>query len=69
LQRDRISAGTIIKHEGCLFMVRHVAHGGGIKGSESYEGAAAREVWEETSLSVRVGVLNRPGFCGSCLDA
>ncbi len=50
-------------------MVRHVAHGGGIKGSESYEGAAAREVWEETSLSVRVGVLNRPGFCGSCLDA
>jgi 8-oxo-dGTP diphosphatase len=47
-------------------MVRHVvpgkydfwvAPGGGIKGSESYEEAAAREVLEETGLTVTVGRL------------
>jgi len=54
LQCDRISAGTIVEHEGRLLMVRHVTPGGGIKGSESYEGAAAREVCWETGLSVHV---------------
>ncbi|MEK7346750.1 MAG: NUDIX hydrolase [Pseudomonadota bacterium] len=66
LQRHRISAGAIVEHEGRLLMVRHVvpgkydfwvAPGGGVKGSESYEEAAAREVWEETGLSVSVGSL------------
>ena len=47
-------------------MVRHVvpgkydfwvAPGGGIKGSESYEEAAAREVLEETGLTVTAGRL------------
>lgn len=66
LQRHRISAGAIVEHEGRLLMVRHVvpgkydfwvAPGGGVKGSESYEEAAAREVWEETGLTVRVGAL------------
>jgi 8-oxo-dGTP diphosphatase len=66
LHRHRISAGAIVEHEGRLLMVRHVvpgkydfwvAPGGGVKGSESYEEAAAREVWEETGLTVRVGAL------------
>ena len=66
MERHRISAGAIVKHEGRVLMVRHVvpgkydfwvAPGGGIKGSESYEEAAAREVLEETGLMVNVGRL------------
>lgn len=62
----RISAGAITEHEGRLLLVRHlrpgrydfwVAPGGGVKGDESYENAAAREVHEETGLTVSVGKL------------
>jgi len=66
LHRHRISAGALVEHEGRLLMVRHVvpgrydfwvAPGGGVKGGESYEEAAAREVLEETGLTVRIGRL------------
>ena len=62
----RVSAGALIEHSGKLLLVRHtkpdaydfwVAPGGGVKGSESYEEAAKREVMEETGLSVEVGEL------------
>ena len=64
MQRHRISAGAIVVHDGRVLMVRHVvpgkydfwvAPGGGVKGSESYEEAAAREVLEETGLTVSIG--------------
>ena len=66
MQQYRISAGAIVEREGRFLLVRHVrpgkydfwvAPGGGIKGEESYEEAAAREVQEETGLTVRVGRL------------
>lgn len=62
----RVSAGALIEHSGKLLLVRHtkpdaydfwVAPGGGVKGSETYEDAAKREVKEETGLSVEVGQL------------
>lgn len=62
----RISAGAIVEHDGRLLMVHHVrtgrydfwvAPGGGVKGEESYEETATREVWEETGLRVEVGRL------------
>lgn len=62
----RISAGAIVEDQGRVLLVRHVlpgkydfwvAPGGGIKGEESYEVAAAREVWEETGIKVGVGKL------------
>ena len=62
----RISAGAIVEREGRLLVVHHVkpgrydfwvAPGGGVKGEESYEETAAREVWEETGLRVEVGRL------------
>ena len=62
----RISAGAIVEDRGRLLMVRHVvpgkydfwvAPGGGVQGDESYEEAAAREVWEETGLEVSMGQL------------
>lgn len=64
--RHRISAGTLVLHEGRLLMVRHrrlgaydfwVCPGGGVQGTESLEAAAARETREETGLEVRVGTL------------
>ena len=64
--QHRISAGVIVEHEGRLLLVRHVkpgaydfwvAPGGGVKGSESLEEAAAREAREETGLEVQVGKL------------
>ena len=66
MQPHRISAGAIVERDGRLLMVHHVrpgrydfwvAPGGGVKGEESYEEAAAREVWEETGLRVEVGRL------------
>ena len=62
----RISAGAIVESDGRLLLVRHqrpgrydfwVAPGGGVKGDESLEAAAAREVREETGLVVRVSKL------------
>ena len=64
--RHRISAGAIVESEGRLLLVRHqrpgrydfwVAPGGGVKGDESLEAAAVREVREETGLVVRVSKL------------
>ena len=62
----RISAGAIVESDGRLLLVRHhrpgrydfwVAPGGGVKGDESLEAAAAREVREETGLDASVGRL------------
>lgn len=62
----RISAGAIVESDGRLLLVRHrrpgrydfwVAPGGGVKGEESLEAAAAREVREETGLAARVSKL------------
>lgn len=62
----RISAGTIVEDGGRLLLVRHVVPGkydfwvcpgGGAKGFESLEQAAAREAKEETGLDVQVGKL------------
>ena len=64
--QHRISADVIVEHEARLLLVRHVkpgaydfwvAPGGGVKGSESLEEAAAREAREETGLEVQVGKL------------
>ncbi|MBQ0933278.1 NUDIX domain-containing protein [Ideonella alba] len=64
--QHRISAGVIVEHDGRLLLVRHVkpgaydfwvAPGGGVKGTESLEEAAAREAREETGLEVQVGRL------------
>lgn len=62
----RISAGALIEQGGRLLMVHHrrpgrydfwVAPGGGVKGDESLEQAAKREVWEETGLVIEVDRL------------
>ncbi|MBT9595414.1 MAG: NUDIX domain-containing protein [Vitreoscilla sp.] len=59
----RISAGVIVEHEGRVLLVNHVrpgrydfwvCPGGGVKGDESLEEAAAREAFEETGLNVRI---------------
>lgn len=64
--RHRISAGTIVEHEGRVLLVRHrkerqydfwVAPGGGVQGDESLEAAATREAREETGLDVRPSKL------------
>jgi len=64
--QHRISAGAIIQNEARLLLVRHVVEGkydfwvcpgGGVKGNESLEEAAAREVKEETGLNVQIGKL------------
>ncbi len=66
MQHYRISAGAIVEDQGRVLLVRHVvprrydfwvAPGGGVKGEESYEEAAAREVWEESGLKVKIGRL------------
>jgi 8-oxo-dGTP diphosphatase len=55
-----------VEHQGRVLLVRHVlpgkydfwvSPGGGVKGEESYEEAAAREVLEETGFRVSVGRL------------
>jgi 8-oxo-dGTP diphosphatase len=62
----RISAGTIVEHEGRVLLVHHqragkydfwVAPGGGVMGQESLEQAARRETKEETGLDVAVSKL------------
>ena len=64
--KHRISAGAIVEFDGRVLLVRHqrpgrydfwVAPGGGVKGDESLEAAAACEVREETGLEVRVSKL------------
>ena len=60
--KHRISAGMFVVHEERLLMVRHVRQrrydfwvtpGGGVKGTETLEQAAVREVFEETNLIAR----------------
>ncbi len=60
----RISAGMFVRHQGRVLMVRHtregrydfwVAPGGGVKGTESLQDAAEREVREETGLNAKAG--------------
>jgi 8-oxo-dGTP diphosphatase len=62
----RISAGVIVEEEGRVLLVNHVrpgkynfwvCPGGGVKGEESLEEAAAREAFEETGLTIQVGQL------------
>ena len=62
----RISAGVIVEDQGRVLLVNHVrpgrydfwvCPGGGVKGDESLEQAAAREAFEETGLTVQVGQL------------
>lgn len=64
--QHRISAGGIVVQDDSVLLVRHVkpgaydfwvAPGGGVKGTESLEAAAAREVREETGVEVEVGAL------------
>ena len=66
MHHHRISAGAIVEHQGRVLLVRHVlpgrydfwvAPGGGVKGDESCEEAAAREALEETGLKVSVSQL------------
>ncbi len=62
LNRQRISAGGIVIQDDKVLMVRlhepgqydfWVMPGGGIEGGEGIFRAAEREVWEETSLTVK----------------
>lgn len=64
--QHRISAGAIVQKEDRLLLVRHVVQGkydfwvcpgGGVKGDESLEEAARREVREETGLDVQITKL------------
>ena len=64
--QHRISAGAIVEHQGRVLLVNYqppggtdiwVAPGGGVNADETLEAAAAREVWEETGLRVRIGPL------------
>jgi len=62
----RISAGAIVEHDDRVLLVRHnrpghydfwVCPGGGVRGDESLDQAAVREVREETGLEVRISKL------------
>jgi ADP-ribose pyrophosphatase YjhB (NUDIX family) len=64
--QHRISAGAIVESDGRVLMVRHVREGlydfwvcpgGGVKGIETLEAAAVREVKEETGLDIAVSQL------------
>ena len=64
--QHRISTGTIIEREDRVLLVRHVkpgaydfwvAPGGGVKGAETLEAAAAREAREEAGVEVAIGKL------------
>ncbi len=61
--KHRISAGAIVIHEQKILLVNHkkdghydfwVAPGGGVKGTETTEQTAIREVKEETGLDISV---------------
>jgi len=64
--RHRISAGALVVHQDRVLLARHfrpgvydfwAPPGGGVEGGEELWGAAAREVLEETGLTVRAGPM------------